>query len=741
MIDINSEQFKLFVKENNLSENEIALLIIEMEKEKALKEGSALFQRNLEAFSKYMPALYKKFKDFNKEGKFSLVYHKDSFNLLMPDNSYFYGDTNTRESIEKDVLKYIEEASFRQKRFADQKDMFGQIHYRYINDTNAILNREALSNIVEVKDVKSLPFLVVIGNGLGYHLEFLYQNLEIPNAYVIEPDEYMFYLSMFVTNYADLFDFLVEHKYTIKLKVGCDKDEIIEDFASFCNSRGRFFLGFYGTYIDYKTPEIDEIISYLDVEYDNLDTGLGFFDDMVFGFCHETKLVEDKKGLLKAKHNIDSDILHKPVFIVCNGPSLDNDLDYLRENQDNAIIVACGSTIDTLYQEGIKPDFFVVTERVPNICKTFEAYNKEFYEDIILIAPSVIHESTYKYFKDTIIFSKAEAFPYLFGNLEDDTCLLNTWGAVTSINPFVSNCGLSSFLELGFKELYLFGVDNGTKVKDKLHAKSSAYGKVLDDGLKQDMSYVLPGNFGGDVITSKYYMVSVSNLNESIRYHRKKRQEVDKNDDFTVYNCADGAALFRCETKHAYDIRPLTKLDKESLKQSIKEATIFHLDLSLDDIMSHLNFDFYDNLVNIVYNVINTQYYTRAEFIAGLNYLFEIFATIAKSKQRIYCDFLVGSMNNFAQQILSALYYKKDENEAINFAYEIVNVVNYFLLDSQKIFRFIPNYIMGVHQDILNYKIGFDHDNLIAPPTPKHVGFVYKEDELKKIKPFVKRYK
>ncbi|MFE8731000.1 6-hydroxymethylpterin diphosphokinase MptE-like protein, partial [Aeromonas hydrophila] len=51
------------------------------------------------------------------------------------------------------------------------------------------------------------------------------------------------------------------------------------------------------------------------------------------------------------------------VFVVGNGPSLDQTIGFIAEHKNKAIIIACGTAVSALYKAGIKPDTYVAVER------------------------------------------------------------------------------------------------------------------------------------------------------------------------------------------------------------------------------------------------------------------------------------------------------------------------------------------------------------------------------------------
>ena len=52
-----------------------------------------------------------------------------------------------------------------------------------------------------------------------------------------------------------------------------------------------------------------------------------------------------------------------PVIVVGSGPSLDENIDYIKQLQDTHIVVAAASSSYALLEQGIEPDFLILLER------------------------------------------------------------------------------------------------------------------------------------------------------------------------------------------------------------------------------------------------------------------------------------------------------------------------------------------------------------------------------------------
>lgn len=95
-----------------------------------------------------------------------------------------------------------------------------------------------------------------------------------------------------------------------------------------------------------------------------------------------------------------------PAIIVAAGPSLEKNIEELKNAQGKALIISCDASWTACKEHGVKPDMIASIERG---IETYQYYfeNKEFDDDLVLTAPSLIWDETYKNFKGkTLVVSK-----------------------------------------------------------------------------------------------------------------------------------------------------------------------------------------------------------------------------------------------------------------------------------------------------------------------------------------------
>ncbi|AET70310.1 hypothetical protein Desor_4909 [Desulfosporosinus orientis DSM 765] len=128
-------------------------------------------------------------------------------------------------------------------------------------------------------------------------------------------------------------------------------------------------------------------------------------EDHFFGFsnmCYNTETI--MKG-----HSIDEikgKYKNMPAIIVAAGPSLDNNIQYLKKANGKALIIACDASMRACEKHGVQPDAIASIERVEPTY-TFYYKDRKFPEDLVLLAPGSIWPAIYEEFNgEKIIMSR-----------------------------------------------------------------------------------------------------------------------------------------------------------------------------------------------------------------------------------------------------------------------------------------------------------------------------------------------
>jgi hypothetical protein len=253
-------------------------------------------------------------------------------------------------------------------------------------------------------------------------------------------------------------------------------------------------------------------------------TGLGFLEDEIDMVRNTYRNLKDYSG--KYFHRKKS-ACPLPAFVIASGPSLDNDLAFLRENADRAIVISCGTSIRILLRNGIVPDFHMEMENVPAVTDLMNRLSASFsLKGITLVASSTVDPGVKPYFDRVVFYFRGglASFP-LFSPAEDTNMPHGL--------PTVSNLGLSFAQQIGCKTVYLFGVDLGARDPKKHHAKDAPY-NAGELEFNTVIDAPVPGNLGGTVYSEFVYLWSRDQMQEVIlRY----------GPHLTYYNCSDGVRI------------------------------------------------------------------------------------------------------------------------------------------------------------------------------------------------------
>lgn len=401
-----------------------------------------------------------------------------------------------------------------------------------------------------VQRSKESHFLVVFGVGLGLHLEALLEETRPQTVILIEPNLEFLHQSLHVAPWRRFLDQCAAEGIVCTLLVERDPLKIATQARRLMQTNnpalldGVYFYTHYPSSILSRAKEIIRHDLFLAI------SGLGFFEDEL------TMARNATANLARGDVAILSDFLparDEPVFVVGSGPSIDRELETLAACRDKAVLVSIGTGLRGLLERGIRPDFHVELENRDVNRDIMRATAADFdLSGITLVGSLTVHPGMVDLFDDAILFFRERvSSTMLFGA---------PYQMLQPAGPTVANTGLISAIRLGFREIYLFGVDMGTKEPGRFHARGSVYGA----GLREDISTPnrsFAGNFGGEVTGLSVLNWSRHVLENVVRFYRGMVR---------VYNCSDGARIEGAIPKVSRAIElPEAAVDKARLRQEV----------------------------------------------------------------------------------------------------------------------------------------------------------------------------
>lgn len=381
------------------------------------------------------------------------------------------------------------------------------------------------------------PLIFFMGCWTGLHIQKFLSENRVLKCIIFEPNPEKFLLSLYITDWKEVFEHAKENKNEISITLGSDKHV---DITSMSNNVWNMFVNqcpsfplmslFYNHLGDSLfTPIINRVRSDMHLYLNQW----GYYDDEV-------------NQLNNAFHNIAAKVPAFPqnreakkqnIFIVGAGPSLDEKMDQIKKYRQQVIVVSCGSGLRPLVKNGITPDYHVELE---SHMMTFEVLDrpeyKNVYEKTVLIAALQLPPNVFNLFKNKYFFIKdSSALSALFTSDKSEI--------ITGATPTCTNAGFALFSHLNYENIFLFGLDFGFIDKEKHHSENSIY---FEKGNSENFNSETENTFDHLVQVLSVYdkpILSVPMYCTSRRSLENCITNRNKQKTIRVYNCSEGAKI------------------------------------------------------------------------------------------------------------------------------------------------------------------------------------------------------
>ncbi|MFM7967142.1 6-hydroxymethylpterin diphosphokinase MptE-like protein [Aeromonas sp. A-5] len=631
------------------------------EQEAAMKVALPLrFAQNMAAFRQYIPHIADMYEGYQPARPFKFFCNENGQpNLAWLDDDVAVYGAEPYLICETLVKEFMEKGGLSRFSFSQEANAIGFVHVDYLNRLNAYLDDISTREKMLGQVPHEVPSALIFGVGLGYHLGYLYERCKIGTLFLFEPDLDLFYASLFCFDWAPLLTYLHQENLGLHILLGQDEETIVKDFASAIHSRGSFLIANAFIMWGYQNERIRKLIEKVQQEYYLLVMGWGFFDDNLIALSHTINNIERAVPFLKKGGKVPAGYSRTPVFIIANGPSLDDAIAVIEKNKDQALIISCGSAISALHKVGIKPDIHVETERTKIVYDFLVNLNDpDYLRDVLFLSTDVIHPDCASLFNQSVLaFKLSEPGAAIYHNYFPH---LNACAALGGVNPLVGNIGLSAPIHLGFKNLYLFGLDNGYKHKGHHHSKLSSYynneesAGALGEMMYGDSLWQREGNFGGMVISNAMFDTS----------RRVMEQVLATNEDVRCFNCSDGAKIEKARALPSAEINLSIPVEKSALLGEIV-ALCAPISLSKQDVESLLDIEFFNIFIDKMVAEWQQDFTSRNEINQLMLRNFGYLAQISATRQQHIAQVMIGSMNYVFTLLSSILYSFEGEEETL----------------------------------------------------------------------------
>ncbi|MEQ2353327.1 motility associated factor glycosyltransferase family protein [Pseudoalteromonas piscicida] len=549
--------------------------------EQALREelfieaANLKFERNLKAFKSHFPEIYEKYLTYEPNSLFNLFVNPNgSANIIdyktgvpmYSEDPVSQIQKQTQKNIENPILGRLDHSGVA---FVENGDI-EFLHVELMRNLGEIFV-ETKSNLAPFKKLGSaVPNKMIFGIGLGYHLEDVIDACKAGYVNIFEPNEDYFFASLFVSDWVSILEKIEAQGAYLYLGVGVTEHEIYEKVYSRSREISVASVCHSWFYQHYPSVEVNKWIAEFKKNYHQFFAGFGFFDDAMIGIANSLGNVKNNCNFMfSANEQQDKALLHDiPAVVVANGPSLDANIEPLKRIQDKVIIFACNSATTALIKHGIIPDFHVALERTKSTYYFLKQHIPEsMRKDLNLLVTNVMHPDVAGLFGWAgMALKPGESGTQMLqlSHYRNENKVLRS---LSFSNPLVGNTALSYACHLGFKDIYLFGVDNGYIDPEHHHSKASFYyseeGETVIEPTKIGGQVRIPGNFCETVLSDEFMYVGNCQMERILESFLKE--------NVNCYNCSNGAKIKHSIPLESKDILlPERGVDKHQVVEHIK---------------------------------------------------------------------------------------------------------------------------------------------------------------------------
>lgn len=225
------------------------------------------------------------------------------------------------------------------------------------------------------------------------------------------------------------------------------------------------------------------------------------------------------KSITDFYQRVDKEI---PIIIVASGPSLDKNIDVLKQAKGKCLLVGLDSSVKALVKHDIIPDIFVSVDARKHI--------KHFSDKRVREIPVICEMSSNYQILDIIEAKKFfinDMNPYINQFFSRHGILF----PVFTTGGSVANTACAIFCSMGFRTIIMVGQDLAY-THNKTHAADTLRG-AMKEAVVESGDLMVEGYYGGKVKTSYEFQL----------YLKWFEEEIEQNPDVKFINATEGGAM------------------------------------------------------------------------------------------------------------------------------------------------------------------------------------------------------
>jgi len=370
--------------------------------------------------------------------------------------------------------------------------------------------------------INTIPVLMLFGIGSGEYIERILSSKKVLELIIVDYTISFLKLSMHLIDWERIFNLCTNVKIIIN-----DVQTIGKNVIDHIFKNSVVFLPRIDYYVHIESSYSISSINYIRENMRFAKFGWGFYEDEILSLSHTLANIKNVKYVMEGLNSFNY-----PIVLIGGGPSLDNDIEVLKQIKNKVFIISCGSGLRTLWKNNIKPNFHVETERKLSTFNTFKYIDKEYLKEITLVGLNVLHPRVKSLFKEFIMF---------FRSNDSGSSLFRSYKVYEYPVPTCVNAGFELALSMNPKTIYTLGNDCGFRnssahhAKDNIHVDSKT--KYFKKSVEPLKNIKLKGNFEGSFLTTRTLNVSKNSFEECFLEYSKRGCKTK------VYNCSDGAYI------------------------------------------------------------------------------------------------------------------------------------------------------------------------------------------------------
>ncbi|MGI2296581.1 motility associated factor glycosyltransferase family protein [Paenibacillus sp. GXUN7292] len=228
---------------------------------------------------------------------------------------------------------------------------------------------------------------VIYGLGLTYHLSPIIEQFPDVKLFIYEPEVGIFIEALKVIDAESLFT----HKNIVHISVG-KSEEILKEYTNYLYYYAKFPIRVLDVPI-YRSIDAKYFVTFLKV-LERVNVNKLFKNGFHQHFGNQM-FINSLRNIPKMCKTPSFDIFKKKfegstAIIVGAGPSLQYDIEYIKQHRDDCLIIAAGSSVQSLVHLGVIPHLVVSMD--PGIHNSYVFTRNNFNDIPLLYMPQIHHE-------------------------------------------------------------------------------------------------------------------------------------------------------------------------------------------------------------------------------------------------------------------------------------------------------------------------------------------------------------